>query len=326
MGSHSVTSSRRPQVVEEFASDAFRAALRLAVRKWSPAIAQLEFTHMAQYAPDCAPARPILVEHDITFDLYEQMAQTSSDWDLRRELQRWRCFETNAWREMSCVVTMSAKDQAVVTGVRSVVLPNGVDLDRFRFAACEPESGRVLFVGSFSHLPNLMAVEYFLDDAWPRLRAAAPAARLHIIAGANYEYFLDYQSRQVQLRLDQPGIELDGFVADVRPAYARAAIVVAPLVASAGTNLKILEAMACGRPVVSTPAGVNGLDLIPGRDFVLVHSGAEMAEAIVRLFESPEERRRLAQAGRCRVEESYGWGEIARRQTEMYRDLARGVD
>ena len=116
IGSHTAVRTDRPEVVEEFSSDAFRAALRLAVRKWSPVIAQLEFTHMAQYAADCAPARPILVEHDITFDLYEQMARNSSDWDLHRELKRWRRFETSAWREMSCIVTMSAKDQAVVTG------------------------------------------------------------------------------------------------------------------------------------------------------------------------------------------------------------------
>lgn len=318
IGSHSVVQTGRPEVVEEFSSDSFRAALRLAVRKWSPVIAQLEFTHMAQYAADCAPAAPILVEHDITFDLYQQMAQKSSDWDLQRELKRWQRFETAAWREMRCVVTMSAKDQAAVTGARSVILPNGVDLDRFQIAEQEPETGRVLFVGSFSHLPNLMAVAFFLDEVWPLLRKTAPESRLHIIAGANHEYFLDYQSRQVQPHLDQPGVEVEGFVADVRPAYARAAIVVAPLIASAGTNLKILEAMACGRPVVSTPAGVNGLDLLPGRDFLLVHTGAEMADAIARLFASPEECRRLAEAGRRRVEESYGWDEIARRQSELY--------
>ena len=317
IGSHSVARSDRPEVVEEFSSDAFRAALRLAVRKWSPVIAQLEFTHMAQYAADCAPAAPILVEHDITFDLYEQMARTSSDWDLHRELKRWRSFETSAWREMRCVVAMSAKDQAVIIGARAVTLPNGVDLDRFRVAEQDPEPRRVLFVGSFSHLPNLIAIAFFLDEVWPRL----PDAKLHIIAGANHEYFLDYQSRHVQPRLNQPGIELEGFVADVRPAYERAAIVVAPLVASAGTNLKILEAMACGRPVVSTPAGVNGLDLEPGRDFILVHTGAEMAEAIAKLFASPDECRRLAAAGRRRVEESYGWDEIARKQTELYRAL-----
>jgi glycosyltransferase involved in cell wall biosynthesis len=320
-GSHTTIASDRPEAVEQFSSDAFRAALRLTVSKWSPVIAQLEFTQMAQYAGDCAPASPILVEHDITFDLYRQMAQQSDDWDLQRELKRWESFETAAWREMKCVVAMSGKDQAAIAGTRSVVLPNGVDPDRFRVSFHEPEPRRILFVGSFSHLPNLMALAFFLDDAWPCLRGEAPDVTLHIIAGSNHEYFLDYHSRQVRLRLNQPGIEIEGFVADVRPAYERAAVVIAPLVASAGTNLKILEAMACGRPVVSTPAGVNGLDLAPGTDFVLVHTGAEMADAIAKLFASPDDCRRLSTAGRRRVEESYGWDEIAHRQTELYREL-----
>jgi len=275
---------------------------------------------MAQYTPECAPARTILVEHDITFDLYQQRARDNSDWDLHRELKRWRQFETAAWRDMACVVTMSEKDRALVAGTRAEVLPNGVDLERFRVATRDPEPGRLLFIGSFSHLPNLMAAAFFLDEVWGQLREV----HLHIIAGANHEYFLDYHRREVQVSLDQPGIEVEGFVADVRPAYGRAAVVVAPLVASAGTNLKVLEAMACGRPVVSTPAGVNGLDLVPGRDFVLAETGAKMAEAIAWLLASPGECARLAAAGRRRVEEAYGWDEIARRQTELYRELCGG--
>jgi glycosyltransferase involved in cell wall biosynthesis len=319
-GTHAAPSTRRPEVVEQFASASFRAALRETVRKWRPAIAQLEFTQMAQYAADCAPARTILVEHDITFDLYQQLRQTSDDWDLRHQLKLWRRFETAAWRKMACVVTMSEKDRELVTGARAAALPNGVDLGRFRFAPQAPEPRRLLFVGSFSHLPNLMAVGFFLDQVWPRLRDV----RLHIIAGARHEYFLDYHSSQVKVRLDQPGVEVEGFVSDVRGAYARAAIVVAPLVVSAGTNLKILEAMACGRPVVATPAGVNGLDLVPGEDFMLVRSAAEMAAAIGKLLASPDDCHRLAAAGRRRVEDKYGWDEIARRQTDLYREVMAG--
>jgi len=319
-GTHAAPSTGRPEVVEQFASASFRTALRETVRKWQPAIAQLEFTQMAQYAADCAPARPILVEHDITFDLYQQLLQGSDDWDLRHQLKLWRRFETAAWREMSCVVTMSEKDRDMVTGTHAVALPNGVDLGRFRPAPQAPEPRRLLFVGSFSHLPNLMAVAFFLDQVWPRLRDV----RLRIIAGARHEYFLDYHGSQVKVRLDQPGVEVEGFVSDVRGAYQRAAIVVAPLVVSAGTNLKILEAMACGRPVVATPAGVNGLDLVPGEDFTLVHTAAEMAAAIENLLASPAECHRLAAAGRRRVEDRYGWDEIARRQTELYREVMAG--
>ncbi len=318
-GSHVIKDRGRPEVVAQFDSSAFRNALSESIRKWKPAVVQLEFTHMAQYARDCAPAATILVEHDITFDLYRQMAEKDSDWDLHRQLKRWERFETAAWRDVNCVIAMSPKDQAMMTGCRSVVLPNGVDLDRFTVSPNAPEPRRLLFIGSFSHLPNMMALGFFLEHAWPAIHGA----KLHIIAGANHEYFLDFHRPQVSLNLALPGIEVEGFVSDVRPAYARAQVVIAPLIASAGTNLKVLEAMACGRPVVSTPAGVNGLELTPGTDFVLVHTGAEMAEAIERLFQSPEECARLAAAARRRVEQSYGWDAIARRQNELYRELAR---
>lgn len=316
-GSHEVRSNGRPEVVEQFASASFRAALHQAVRKWQPALAQLEFTQMAQYAADCAPAHTILVEHDVTFDLYEQLLQLGEDWDLRRQMVKWRKFETEAWGGMDRVVTMSERDRERIAGAEATALPNGVDLDRFRPALQTPEPGRLLFVGSFSHLPNLLAAEFFLKQVWPLLHNA----RLHIIAGARHEYFLDYHRHRVQVPLEQPGVELEGFVTDVRPAYSRAAVVVAPLVASAGTNLKILEAMACARPVVSTPEGVNGLDLAAGEDFVLVHGAEEMARAIEHLLASPGERDRIAAAGRRRVERHYGWDEIAARQQELYQEL-----
>ena len=323
-GSHLTQDRGRPEMVAQFDSTVFRNALLEGVRKWQPAAVQLEFTHMAQYARDCGAVPTILVEHDITFDLYRQMAEKDPDWDLHRQLKRWERFETAAWREVSRVVAMSPKDQALMdqttmTGCRSVVIPNGVDLDRFTVSPHAPEPRRILFIGSFSHLPNMMALGFFLEHVWPSLTDA----KLHIIAGANHEYFLDFHRPRVSLNLEQPGIEVEGFVSDVRPAYARAQIVIAPLVASAGTNLKILEAMACGRPVVSTPAGVNGLELTPGADFILVHTGAEMAEAIERLFHSPEECERIAAAARRRVEESWGWDTIARRQDGLYRELAR---
>src|SRR6202045_457571 len=97
----------RPDVEGEYDSLDFRAALEQSIRKWGPEIAQLEYTQKAQYAEDCAPVPSVLVEHDITFDLQEQLLREvendpGASWELRRELERWRRFETTAWHRVDC--------------------------------------------------------------------------------------------------------------------------------------------------------------------------------------------------------------------------------
>ena len=322
IGSHARPSTPRPDTVEEFDSAAFRAAVRQTAAKWKPDVAQLEFTQMAQYAADCAPARTLLVEHDITLDLYQQLLAQSEDWETRRQWERWVRFETAAWRNVDCVVTMSEKDRAAVSGAkRCMALANGVDLQRFQPSAEEPEPVRLLFIGSFGHLPNVLALDYFLREVWPLIQELHPA--LHIIAGARQHYFQELHGSRVRLPLDQPGIEVEGFVSDVRPAYRRASIVIAPLLASAGTNIKIMEAMAMGKAIVSTPGGVNGLDVRPGEDLVVAATAQEFAAAIVRLSQDAGERKRLELAARRTAEQKYGWDAIALRQAELYESLRR---
>ncbi len=319
-GSHLRPLTARPDVVEEHDTPPFRAALREMIRKHRPALVQLEFTQMGLYAPDCGATPTLLIEHDVTLDLYAQLLRERPDWETSQQLARWQTFERQAWRDVSCVVTMSAKDQQMVAGARRAsVLPNGVDLQRFRPVEAEPHPRRILFIGSFAHLPNLVALDFFLREAWPTLLAGG--ATLHVISGSNAAHYRELYQDRIKLDLNGPGIELEGFVSDVRGAYERATVVIAPLLASAGTNIKIMEAMAMGKAIVSTPAGINGLDLHPGIDVEVVDTGAEMAAAIQALFDDPARRRQIELAGRRTVEQHYSWDAIAEAQSRLYREL-----
>lgn len=304
-GSHYRRDTPRPDVVEEFDSEAFRACLKQAVHQWHPIAVQLEFTQMAQYAEACRPARTILVEHDITFDLQEQLlARDPGNWELMQQLAKWREFETAAWCQVDCVVTMSSKDAGRITGAKQIVcLPNGVDTQRFHPPGIEPEPRRLLFIGSFAHLPNVLALEFFLREVWPLLDEGY---RLHVIAGTRLD---------LGPVIHDPRVELEGFVSDVRLAYTRAEQVLAPLTASAGTNIKVLEAMAMGRVVVSTPAGINGLDLTSGTDVLVTSTAVEMAETIRQVSSDPALRRRIESAARGTALR-YDWGQIAQAGTD----------
>jgi GT2 family glycosyltransferase/glycosyltransferase involved in cell wall biosynthesis len=305
-GTHALPSTPRPDTVEEFDSAAFHAALRQTVRKWRPPIAQLEFTQMAQFASDCAPARTILVEHDVTYDLYAQMLAQAEDWEVRRQYERWLTFEQSAWQSVDRVVVMSEKDRQVVPG--SAVIANGVDLDRFQPSPDPPDPRRLLFIGSFAHRPNVLAMEFFLRDVFPLLSNVT----LHVIAGMRHQRFWN---------LEHPGVEVEGFVSDVRPAYRKATLVIAPLIASAGTNIKIMEAMAVGKAIVSTPAGIHGLDLQRDRDVIVTSSPQIMAAAIAHLLDHPEDRLDLERNARATVERLYDWNAIAVHQRELYESL-----
>jgi len=327
IGTHLLPSTERPEIVEEFDSPAFHAALRQTVRKWKPGIVQLEFTQMAQYTSDCAPAKVILIEHDVTLDLYQQLLKSNDDWEVSRQLDRWIPFEVAAWREVDRVVTMSEKDRQLtisfgINPQRTVCLPNGVDLKRFQPICTPPEPRRLLFIGTFAHLPNLLAIEFFLREVWPQVRPHG--ATLHIIAGKSSQYYLDRYQDRVSIDLAQSGIEVEDFVADVRPAYGRAAVVIAPHLASAGTNIKIMEAMAMGKPIVSTPAGVNGLDLDPDQDVMIASTAIDMARSILELFGDTAKRECLGRQARATVENRFSWDSIARSQKLLYHQLLNG--
>lgn len=263
---------------------------------------QVEYTQLAAYPGD------ILVEHDVTFDLFEQIARKQPTLISRWNAWRWKRFEPSAVGYFRAVVSMSTKDQQLIGA--SHVIPNGVDLERF-----EPlppsRVAEILFVGSFRHFPNVAAFRFFYDEVWPLVRKQCPDAQFRVIAGPDGK-------RYCPLPADVLGHE---FEADVRPFYASAQVVVVPTVVSAGTNLKVMEAMACARPVVSTSSGIGGLDLVPERDVLVADDPVGFADACLRLLRDEQARERLAAAGLAVVRERFHWDVLARQQAELWHEL-----
>ena len=307
-----------PRQVREHES----ASMRALIASLKPDLLQVEFTHLAHFR-DAAPQTPaILVEHDLTFTLYRQFAERDPSPAATKEYERWLAYERKWMPRYGAVWTMSDDDckLAIAEGGRAATVANGVDLERF--TPLPPSGGmEVFYVGSFRHLPNIIGFEKLRHEVMPIAWRQFPEARLRVVAGPEPErYWREAMSREYPRDLDSR-IEIHAFVEDLRPLYAKAAVVVVPLEVSAGTNIKVMEAMACARAVVSTPIGCAGLGLVDGYDALIRAASADLAAAICELLADPLRRDAIAREARRTVERRFSWEAIAERAFESYRGL-----
>jgi glycosyltransferase involved in cell wall biosynthesis len=304
-----------PRQIAEYRNPAMSDLIRSLCLDRKVDLVQLEYTQMAEYREDTGAVPVVLVEHDITFTLYSQLADLNPDPQVRNDYRQWLDFERIALQCSNQVWTMSEEECSIAldhgaSRQRTKVIPNGVNLQRFAPASKPAGPPTVLFVGSFRHLPNLLAFELLRSWIMPAVWREYPDAVLHVIAGPHHERAAELAGK-AHLLSPHAGIVVEGFVEDVRPAYGAADVVAVPLPVSAGTNIKLLEAMACGRAIVSTPAGCRGLDLTSGQELVVAESESCFAAALINLLGDEELRTSLALAARKTAELRFGWDRIA---------------
>jgi len=213
-------------------------------------------------------------------------------------------------RVLACSVIDAERLEALSPAARVSVIPNGVDLARFHPGSDPAGDDRTLvFVGQMSWFPNRDGIEHFLSSVWPRIRLRH-AARLRII-GRDGDTVLPSAT----------GVDRTGFVADLRPLVESAAVYIVPVRVGSGTRLKLLEAMAMGKAIVSTRIGAEGLGLVDGRHALLADTSEAFAGAVARLLDDRTLRRRLGLAARQLAEKHYGWEAIGARLASVYADL-----
>jgi len=194
------------------------------------------------------------------------------------------------------------------------VIPNGVDLDYFSVApGVKREPATVVMSGKMSYHANVTMVLHFVQAVFPRIRAQRPDVKLWIVGKE--------PTAQIQALAQDPAITVTGTVPDLRPYLQQATLAVAPVAYGVGIQNKVLEAMACGTPVVSTPQSVSALELQPGREALIADEPQAFADAVLSLLGDPGRRDAVGQAGRKYVTTRHDWANIAAALEDSYHGI-----
>jgi sugar transferase (PEP-CTERM/EpsH1 system associated) len=327
----SMLMTRQPDMALRLASESYAQRLADWLAWESFDVVHVGGIEMAPYLGviEAARPRPLVVFDNLNCEyLLQQRAFLT---DLRAparwpgaaysfvQWRRLRRYEAQVCRRAGRVLAVSDADAAalrkLVPGLDVAVVPNGVDTQVYRPETPTPKpqisKDALVFTGTMDFRPNVDAVLWFARKVLSRVRAQVPEAHFLVVG------------QRPHRRLDElrgaPAVALTGWVEDARPYIAQAAVYVAPLRIGGGTRLKLLEAMAMGKPVVATRLGAEGYPVADGRELLLADTPADFAAAVVALLRAPERRVELGRVARAFVEQQYDWRAIVPRVEAVYR-------
>jgi glycosyltransferase involved in cell wall biosynthesis len=302
--------SRVPFIVARFLSREFRSAVDETVRRFRPDVVQIESPFLLPYAPKGISV--VLRSLNVEFRIWEGLAR-----EKRNPVARWiaaslRRYETRTMNEVDAIIPISAEDAADYRSLGCTrpihVVPCGVVLSTPDSQLPTPRATG--FIGSLDYRPNQDAVMWILEELWPRIVARVPEAQLAIAGSSPPEWLRD--------EIERRGIVLHANVADPNAFVRSLAVVLAPIRAGGGMRIKILEAMALGRPVVATALGASGMD---AKNVVIADDPDAFAEAVAGLLSDPDRAARVGAAAREHVAHEYDSDALAADLLSFYEEL-----
>ena len=321
--------TRRPDMAHRLFSQAFNVKLLQLLQAQRFDIVQIEGIELARYLPviqhGSSHSKIVFDNHNAETELQRRNLQT----DLRQprrwvaaaysaeQVRRLQRFERLVCQQADWVTAVSEPDKIHLTDLTEgqtpiTVIPNSLDVQQFQLKEAEAIPSDILFSGKMDYRPNVDAVLWFVDAVWPKILQERPSATFTIVG------------QKPHARLDrlksEPGIRLTGWVERVEPYLAGAKVFVMPFRVGSGTRLKLIEAMAAGKAMVSTAVGAEGFPVEHNRELILADDAAEMGTAVLHLLNNPAESQRLGESAQ-QFAQQYDWRVVVPRYLEIYKQL-----
>ena len=265
----------------------------------------------------------LLVEQTVEYLVYKHYVEKQAPKILAPLLEidvmKLKFWETYYWKHAKKVVAMSDSDRSqmekLCPGLSIDIVPNGIDANYFLAKKKEDvDPPRVLYVGNFTWLQNIEAVEDLVNKVWPKIKKDVPNAKLWIVGMHMTDYIKNLTSVDIEVTEGMP---------DIRDAYSKSTVLVTPIRGPGGTRLKILEAMASALPVVTTTVGAEGLGVKDGREALITDNLENLVKSAVKVLQSPELAKELGDSGRKFVERNYTWDVSAEKLDRIYGDIVQ---
>ncbi len=312
-----------PYIVTSHYSDLFKSEFVRQVDAFKPDLILCEWTPYAKFAEDIKGIPRVVSAHNVESRIWRRYYETENNpakkWYIARQVEKLERFEKEVFASFEGIMAVSQSDACEIKNIcpeaRVDVVDNGVDLDYFNHEAQKVDENSLVFVGSMDWRPNQDAVTFFVKEIFPLIRQKKPEAHAVFVGRKPPEFIHAYN--------DIDGIEVTGSVKDIRPYVHSSAVYVVPLRIGGGTRLKILDAMAMHKPIVSTVVGAEGLDVTDRENILLAKTAQSFADQVVRLMDDKALQEKLAKKGRELVEAKYGWDSLAAKLENFLIEVAR---
>jgi len=326
-------SAQPPYAVSRFAHAKVQKQLQTWFRERRFDVAVCDFLDAAVNFPGSLSIPSVLFQHNVESEIWRRHAATAGNsakkMMYRMEFRKMLRYERAAVCKFQHVIAVSENDRSLMTqwvdGDRVTVVPTGVDLAQYcpDPASSDPNpldasAPLITFVGAMDWEPNVDGVEYFCSEVWPAIKAEVPQARFRIVGRNPDRRVQKWASNSMN---NDDSIEVTGRVPSVVEHLRQSAVIIVPLRIGGGTRLKIYEAMATAKAVVSTTVGAEGLDVHHGRDIILADDPRSFAQAVIMLLRDPELRRRYEKAA-VETAARYDWPAIGERFSEVLQSVA----